>query len=534
MTILPIPQPDLDRMQSELNRACSQNDQPTVQEIVDEIAEKPGNYPPEFAVSVLQTLRNARLHPELLRAANVFALAMNDDMADQRVQKRIKLHGQALIETGDLAAATAVLRPLLQMDLAQEEAREAWGLMGRIYKQSFVDRTTARFEFRVRLLSQAIEAYRKVWDFASTPKPLYQGGNLMALLFRAYKEGVEREAPKALAIEIQAEAQKIVRDGKADEWTYAILADASIALNEFENAERAIADFVAHPAVTRFSLNSSLRQYREIWQLDQDERAGKIMRTLEDALQQRAVHQATTGGTPSSLQLSIQYGSMAESARSVAMIDTGGGLGTGFLVDISGFLAEFNAKAKPEDRIVVPPQMLVTCEHVISGCQADDLKVHFTTLEGGAVSVKRIRPRSFRREFDIAFLELSEIPAGAKALQLPLHSAALSLRPNPRQPIQVLGHPQARSLEFSFLASAVSALGSDSFFFSSGLEPGSSGSPVFDEKWNVIGMYTSRRPGRDGNNQQGQSTYLDKINESLTIWDKDDNMKKSAQAGAGE
>jgi tetratricopeptide (TPR) repeat protein len=444
-----------------------------------------------------------------LRAANSFALAVGDDLENERVQRRIKLHAQALIEMKSFAEAVAVLRPLLKMSITRKEAQEAWGLMGRICKQSFVDRRAARHEVRYKLLEQAIEAYEKVWTANGNP---YHGVNLLALRYRAYRDGGAAEEPKRLAVDIQDQAQTIIRQGGSDGWTHAILAEASIALKDFETATQAVKSFVADPNVKAFHVNSSLRQLREVWELDKEERAREILTTLEQAIQSRAIAAVGAEASPQPIALNIQYAALAEYSRSIVLIDTGDTVGT-------GFLAEIPVKSGGRRK------MILTCEHVISGCQPSEVSVRFTAIEGGAASVLHIFPREVSRESDIAFLDIDRIPETATAV--PLHRRTIQSG----DAIQVLGHPDARSLEFNFLPSAVIEAKGGNFSFHGTLEPGSSGSPVFDKDWNLIGMYTGRRPGRGGQQRdQGLSKEVNDLIDKAMVLDLDD--AKSCGQGA--
>ena len=147
--------------------------------------------------------RDLRDYATLLRLAEAVGR-----VAPQEVQVR-RLYAQALIDTGQVTVAIDLLDALLQrLPPDDAEAAEAAGLRGRAFKQLYFDAADKRSAAATHALAQAIEAYRGPY-LAAPSRHTWHGVNLLALLCRARRQGLDELAPD---LDVSPLAQALVRD----------------------------------------------------------------------------------------------------------------------------------------------------------------------------------------------------------------------------------------------------------------------------------------------------------------------------------
>ncbi|MEQ1780022.1 MAG: trypsin-like peptidase domain-containing protein [Hyphomonadaceae bacterium] len=246
----------------------------------------------------------------------VLTSEMNSDGLDTPRTQHLEI--QALIELGVFETALDLVRPLLAGSVTDPDAdkaknvREAYGLVGRIYKQMFVDarRPERRTELETQrlFLQRSFNAYMKVWSELQSTETAYHGVNALAVARMAQGANLTETDDST---EVTALAQTIIavinasRD--ADIWTEASRGEALIALGRYGEAAQAYAAFADHPHVEAFALGSSLRQLEEIWGLKgEDAEAGKPVRILKTALLAKvdsiAASNKEAGKAPAALQ----------------------------------------------------------------------------------------------------------------------------------------------------------------------------------------------------------------------------------------
>jgi hypothetical protein len=194
-----------------------------------------------------------------------------------------------------------------------------------------------------------------------------------------------------------------------------------------------------------------------------------------------------------------------ERTRSVARIETldGRAVGTGFLVRKKDFF--------PVDDGV----LLMTNSVVVSSNQSDQgllpnqAKINFLGL-GNIYEVDKVIWSSPRENLNTTFLTIKGEPL---VEPLPIETEPIKMSEPPR--VYIVGHPGGRALEISLHDSYLIASNETFLHYRTPTEPGSSGSPIFDEyNWNVIGMHQRKNknmPRIDGK----QGTY--QANEGITV-----------------
>ena len=160
------------------------------------------------------------------------------------------------------------------------------------------------------------------------------------------------------------------------------------------------------------------------------------------------------------------------------------GVGTGFLV--SG----------PDLHDQLPPLVLVTNGHVVpEDLDPTDAVVAFHGLDDDPGRQARFRVarqcwyEPSRRGLDTSILQLADYPPDV--IPIPLASA-LPAKPLHHRRAYVIGHPHGLTQpQFSLQDNVLLDYDERVLHYRSPTEPGSSGSPVFDNEWRLIGLHHS-------------------------------------------
>lgn len=205
-----------------------------------------------------------------------------------------KIHAQALVDTGDLDAATALLDRLKVDEDSEYKAamhRYASGkpdtatatrnlkdakaqyldviaARGRVAKQRYVTMECKEPGEPCRtLMLEAIAAYREAYAKGDPGRRYYPGVNLIALIARARKDGIalsDVPAMEVLAREIIADI-RVNPDAANDPWAEATLGEVYLALGDIERSAHHFGRYMAHPSLTQFQLAGTERNLWQIW-----------------------------------------------------------------------------------------------------------------------------------------------------------------------------------------------------------------------------------------------------------------------------
>lgn len=325
-------------------------------------------------------------------------------------------------------------------------------------------------------------------------------------------------------------------------WLLASASEACLALpRRCRDAELWLYRFINDPRTKPFDLASYERQLREIWQGTEDEDSGhcpsrlvtvitrhlrnatrSVTLSMKNARELRGDEQGLEKNFSGDAQFSVgKIREMLGLCRSIGRVRRRDGdfVGTGFLVDLKALLPQRDSEL-----------VFVTNAHVISpresgAARPEHAEITFeladATREPGCYTVAEIlfySPPGRVGELlptpdrlDICIVRLSPAPSGFAGLAI---TAAMPSR-GPRTRAYVIGHPRARSMQVSLHDSAL--LDYDELprliHYRTPTEPGSSGSPVFDEEWQVIAVH---RAGRvDAPRLHGNGSY--EANEGVTL-----------------
>ncbi|MFP5284469.1 MAG: serine protease [Thermoanaerobaculia bacterium] len=472
-----------------------------------------GLYPEADAVKVLGILRRKRHFELLQRVADAF---LQSGQMSPPVRRQ---YAQALIERGPghWTAAVAVLQDLVAGTAADpEENAEARGLLGRVYKQLYLAGGPAAR--RRRILERSVAAYLDV--YRSAPEVhLWHGINAVALLARGRRDGVTLDGapdPAAIAQEILQTIEDLDQEGTIMYWELATAAEACVALGRTEKALWWILRYVDAPGADAFELASTLRQLTEVWRLDDvNDPGAKLLPLLRSQLLQREGGQVEV--KPSELPASVErldrqdtvegglekvfgfeksvalrwYRTGLDRCRAVGRVEsrTGKGFGTGFLVRGGDLHPRFGDEL-----------LLLTNAHVLSndpqvqstfGSRHTEAALVTFEVLGTEHEVAEQLWTSPPWELDATLVRLTPgIQAQGRPFSLapgPIPTADGKLR------VYVIGHPSGRSLEISLHDSTLLDCEDPKVHYRTPTEPGSSGSPVFNEDWDLVALHHAGR-----------------------------------------
>lgn len=482
-----------------------------VRELLEHLGQRVQPYPADDARNILQCLRNKRHFAVMAQVADAF---LRNGVEDEQVERQ---YGQALLDLGHIHAGLAVLTALQSRpNVSARERAEAHGLVGRAYKQIYVDAADSRVPANRKALNKAISAYLDV--YRADNSKLWHGVNAASLLKRAARDGVDLSPLEAdplasatkIAEEIRREVDERRRSKEVGVWDLATAAEACIVLDRWRESGSYMLEYVQHPDADAFELASCQRQLQQVLLLDRDEGDERYLLDLVQSellkrsggsllLRPDEVSPASDPHSSQARQDALQrvlgntrYVSHSwllqglAAATSVARIWFRGlGHGSGFLLAGERLRSQWQGK-----------QLLVTNSHVISTKPADwrtprpsDVEVTFDALHGGGQAAPRFRVvenlwESPPTDLDVTVALLDGDPKPTTGYELcPAVPTSTESR------IYVIGHPKGGDLAFSIQDNRFIASNDTFLQYRSPTDPGSSGSPVFDDQWRLIGIH---------------------------------------------
>jgi subtilisin family serine protease len=236
-------------------------------------------YPSQAAYDDLQSLRRERAFQLMRRYAEA---VMGSGTSDAGVRR---LFAQALIEKREFDRALDVLESILQDPATSlTEVFEAHGLIGRTFKQRYVERPDGPQS--AEFLQRAIESYRAVYE--EDRGQFWHGVNAASCMLRAERDGVPYERPglaRQIAAQVEEDISLLADKGPLEIWDCASRVEALIALDRFEEAERAVEEYIRHPDMTAFEVSSTFRQCEQVLELGHGQQGASILDELRRAME---------------------------------------------------------------------------------------------------------------------------------------------------------------------------------------------------------------------------------------------------------
>jgi S1-C subfamily serine protease len=461
-------------------------------------------------------------------------------------------YGQALIDCGELIPALELLQSLMKRSQGDpEEYSEACGLIGRVYKQIYIEAQGSRLGMGESALGRAVDWYHKIYK--SDKGRIWHGVNVVALLRRAERDRIvvpNALDPGPMAVEINHH----IKQRWADElpaWDYATAAEACVALEDWTGAERWLKKYLGAQDVDAFAIAGTLRQLTEVWGLRVDGGSGgDLLPVLRAELLRRGNGQLSL--TPDQVQRmqgakvstferilgdtgQITHRWMCQGidrARAVAKIraPNGQGVGTGFLL-----------RGRELHASLGDDFFLLTNAHVVSddpaqraAVSSEEAEISFEALaESGRAAprhrVTKLVWNSSPQELDATLLRLDAPPDGIEPCPIATNLPVL----DEGQRVYIIGHPLGGELSFSLQDNRlIDHEGPPSgrpsrgdrclLHYRAPTDPGSSGSPVFSgQGWKVIGLhhaggeFMSKLNSKSGSYAANEGIWIQSIRKGL-------------------
>jgi Trypsin-like peptidase domain len=453
-------------------------------------------------------------------------------------------YAQALVDQGQTAPALRIYSGIADDPAASpEDHAEAHGGIGRCYKQLFLATTDP--ERRVNYLRRALKAYGELYN--ADNRLHWPGINVAALLAYAARQSISvpgisdvRQASENIAAEVLKTVELL-----EEPWAAATACEAYLALGKDDQALKWARIFVANDATKAFMIASFLRQLIDVWQLQPDSQLGTPLLAL---LRSELVHRSggtvrlTTEDVAASRIEGIGRLQQSDSAtaeslekvlgsdrfqtlqwwrtglvrcRAVVRIDDLNhvGLGTGFLVRGSDL------------HPLLPEAVVVTNAHVVpEALDPEDAEIAFHGLDADLGPPRRFKVKKMHwyspsspPGVDTALLELEALPKGVEPIPLIKKFPVL----NERSRAYIIGHPKGYAdPQFSIQDNLVLDVDDTRLHYRAPTDDGSSGSPVFERQWKVIGLHhagskTMSRLNAKGTYPANEAFRIDAIRAAL-------------------
>lgn len=470
-----------------------------------------------------------KLMTELLRTgdfANLIKVAKAvHDKAPADDETTIRL-ARGLLETGQPADAEALLEKVLpRLPRSSPERAEVSALLGRAYTERFVSQASKTTRVARSALSRAIKACDRAYR-ADRARYLEQGIRLAALLTAARRLKIptpQALRPKTLARSVLKRLEKIP-ESLRHRLYHAQVAELQLVLDDWLAVDKHLEAFLATPDLTAGELRDVYRELTEIWNLEADEVRGapliavlraRLLSTAGGSVNLGAATARAAAAAPAISSAALERLADGAHFKSVRWMQTayervssigevrdqlGRTHGTCFIV------------AGPDIGLPSRSWVAITAAHVVGprGLSPSQVVLAF----GGAeppltLQTDRVVWMSPPEALDTAVLGLD--PRVQTLTGLPLATSLPTL--DVPQRVYLIGHAGGSGLSFSMDDNELLDHDGARLHYRAATTAGSSGSPVFNERWDVIGVH--HRGGQLSRLREAPGTY--QANEGISI-----------------
>ena len=403
-----------------------------------------------------------------------------------------------LTELDAMLTAERLVTSLLTEPESAVKRGEFLGRLGRIKKDQFVESGDPA------ALQAAIHAY--VEAYATGNDPLWTGVNAIALRALAARRKLPADGGPAISLD---DLLTLAATAPSPRGAWSITTELELRVARGEKAadlQPLLTQLFAAADATGFVYASFARQLNEIWEMDASDPLMVMLGEKTLVSGQGEVMLPTTAADYESLfgaetPIGIEnYLKGAGCACAVgALLHPSRGLrGTVFAVEGA------NLHASLAGRVV-----LITNEHVVPDPEhhdapgADELTAHFVAAKIGPnealseLSFGALRTiwQSPREKLDVSLM-ISDDPAVAQLSGLAPPEPGKLPEVFPGAFVYVIGHPSGGDLALSIRGNDLIEIADDNIriHYKAPTQPGSSGSPVFNESWELIGVHHMGAP----------------------------------------
>lgn len=516
------PQWDHDKFLRELIAVVDARDRVAAAELTDGLEEHLRGtddvYPERHAVAILRHLRRKLDFDVMQRAAEKLI-----EYGQSAPRVRL-LYAQSLIEQGNLAAARSTLQTVIA-ELRADDPRhaEARGLLARVFARQYLEVPDPSSYRSRNNLERAVNLYYEIYQ--SNPRAFtWHGIKTAALVQRARRDQIELESAPDAAVLATAILSLFEAAELSGEWMTMIAVEAALVLGDHDAALGWLGRFIAAPENDLYQVKSLQQELIDVWQLELSSEPGtSLLPPLRAAILQRGgrlvVENAETPRVlkSSSLERVRQrleppdvrqlewYRVGIARGEAVARIESRSGtpVGTGFL--LRG--AELHESLGDEP-------VLITCPDLVS----DDPASRNALRPYEAVAVFETRSQTVPLK-EILF---SSTPLSTAIVRLARYVSDIPpcpvrpLRPSGEvQQLFIIGHPAARRLAIS--SGTLRDADDQLIHYRVPTEPGSAGSPIYDDEWRLVGIHRGSSPnmrrlhGKPGTYAASEGVRIDAV-----------------------
>jgi V8-like Glu-specific endopeptidase len=513
---------DIEQSTEELAGAVDRYDEDAASDLCDELvtylrgSDQP--YPTDQAKRVLGLLRKKRYFHLMQQVADVLL------QTGQESPVVLKLYAQSQIDQGNLTAAMGTLHRLKSETdddpNEQEENAEARGLLGRAYKQLYVNADKPENPRNQDHIRRSIEFYHDVY-LSNRNKRYWQGINCVALLQRAAVDGVYLPGfpdPRSTADGYAADILEVVsglwdpdRPKDDDTWVCATAVEANIALKDYRQAIGWLTRYLGTKYADAFELESTHRQLQEVWRLTAaappgdrilPPLAGRLLGSRDGQIEVSAknINQLVLEKVADDPEYRTSLGGYFEDYQwFVNAVKRGRGVGSVYDGGDEHRATGFLVRGVDLSESLSGQVLFMTNAHVIS---VDERDAEFTRTVAPDEAIIKFDPdrkdegirvtdivwTSYVDELDVTIVRLEGAPPGTEPF--PIAKDLPDPNAEKKERVYIIGHPIGRpTLSYSMNDNEYIGHSDQYIYYRTRTSKRSSGSPVFNSKWELIGVH---------------------------------------------
>ena len=508
--------------QQTFDDALEKNDKALAASLCDEFIKDFFQNPDSLTVAQLEKmmldLRRKRMFKSMQKLGDA---SMQVSKTSFKIRRQF---AQSLIEEGLFTAALNILTDLITETESLSEAgaafenKESYGLVGRANKQLYVTAGNSQHLSCHNFMEKSLLAYWSIYE-KDRSENIWHGINTVAMAARAEADGMTLSKTVNVA-EIATSILQVVENKLANEKAFpydlATAMEACVALRQPKKALEWVNEYIKMPQTDAFEIASTLRQLTEVWRLEKDNSGlQQIIPVLRGALLKKEGGALTIDAAeirdgvfnkdvvtlkPEKVFGSESYQSYEwylKGAKRCFLIARIGrektkGFGTGFLMKGSDFHPD-----------LADEMVLLTNAHVVTNDQnerealrPEEALILFEVLGiQKTYSISELFFTSPYKELDVTILRFSEKDGDElkntlkeKGVEM-LNLSNKVLQKDGSERMYIIGHPAGGTLQLSLQDNALLDFEDRLLHYRTPTVGGSSGSPVFDDNWNLVGIH---------------------------------------------